>query len=87
MGMIVKSMWFNLGQQKIRFVPEMVGPFLKMTLVPETELRKATIPIFFDMMQCEYYSSKHRTEDGEPVDTRRDISKSKGSFKVVVQSV
>lgn len=31
----------------------MVGPMLEMTLVPEIELRKATIPIFFDMMQCE----------------------------------
>lgn len=34
----------------------MVGAFLKMTLIPEIELRKATIPIFFDMMQCEFYS-------------------------------
>ncbi|GCB74919.1 hypothetical protein scyTo_0018917 [Scyliorhinus torazame] len=32
----------------------MVGPILEMTLVPEPELRRATIPIFFDMMQCEY---------------------------------
>ena len=31
----------------------MVGPFLEVTLVPETELRKATLPIFFDMMECE----------------------------------
>lgn len=33
----------------------MVGPILEMTLVPEIELRKATIPIFFDMMQCEFH--------------------------------
>ncbi|KAG0411435.1 hypothetical protein HPB47_011427 [Ixodes persulcatus] len=38
---------------KACFVPAMVGPFLKMTLVRETELRKATLPIFFDMMDCE----------------------------------
>lgn len=31
----------------------MVGPFLKVTLVPEAELRKATLHIFFDMMECE----------------------------------
>lgn len=37
----------------------MVGPILEMTLIPETELRKATIPIFFDMMLCEY---KHTGE-------------------------
>lgn len=28
-----------------------------MTLIPEAELRKATIPIFFDMMLCEYQKS------------------------------
>ncbi len=82
MGMSVKAMWFNLGGQKIRFVPEMVGPFLEMTLIPETDLRKATIPIFFDMMQCEYYSSKQRREDGEIYDTKRDVNMSKGNFKV-----
>lgn len=31
----------------------MVGPFLEVTLVPEVDLRKATLPIFFDMMDCE----------------------------------
>ena len=35
------------------FVPTLVGPFLEVTLVPETELRKATLPIFLDMMECE----------------------------------
>ena len=34
----------------------MVGPFLEMTLIPEPELRKDTILIFFDMMQCEFFS-------------------------------
>lgn len=46
------------GQHKIKFIPEMVGPILEMTLIPETELRKATIPIFFDMMQCEFHSTR-----------------------------
>uniref|UniRef100_A0A8C2XTS3 Dedicator of cytokinesis 1 n=1 Tax=Cyclopterus lumpus TaxID=8103 RepID=A0A8C2XTS3_CYCLU len=44
-----------VGPHKIKFIPEMVGPMLEMTLVPEIELRKATIPIFFDMMQCEFH--------------------------------
>lgn len=39
----------------------MVGPILEVTLVPEPELRKATIPIFFDMMQCEQNCSPRRT--------------------------
>lgn len=42
------------GQNKICFIPGMVGPILEMTLIPEVELQKATIPIFFDMMLCEY---------------------------------
>ncbi|KAL8560337.1 hypothetical protein ACOMHN_006068 [Nucella lapillus] len=50
----IRSMWFKLGPNKIKFIPELVGPFLEMTLIPEIELRRATIPIFFDMMQCEY---------------------------------
>lgn len=43
------------------FIPAMVGPILEVTLVPEPELRKATIPIFFDMMQCEHNFSPGRT--------------------------
>lgn len=57
-GFEIRKMWFNLGQNKIHFVPGMVGPFLEMTMIPEAELRKATIPIFFDMMQCEFYSTR-----------------------------
>lgn len=52
------SIFSPAGQHKIKFIPEMVGPILEMTLIPETELRKATIPIFFDMMQCEFHSTR-----------------------------
>lgn len=45
----------------MKFIPAMVGPILEVTLVPEPELRKATIPIFFDMMQCEHNFSPGRT--------------------------
>lgn len=58
MGLEIKAMWFNLGQHKIKFIPDMVGNFLEMTLIPDIDLRAATIPIFFDMMQCEFYSSR-----------------------------
>jgi len=53
MGFQILSMWSNLGENKMHFIPSMVGPFLEVTLVPETELRKATLNIFFDMMECE----------------------------------
>ncbi|CAH2276722.1 dedicator of cytokinesis 2 [Pelobates cultripes] len=53
-GFAIRDMWYKLGQNKICFIPGMVGPILEMTLIPEVELRKSTIPIFFDMMLCEY---------------------------------
>lgn len=52
----VRSMWYHLGENKILFVPGIVGSFVKMTLIPDIDLRKDTIPIFFDMMTCEYES-------------------------------
>ncbi|XP_014489472.1 PREDICTED: dedicator of cytokinesis protein 1 isoform X4 [Dinoponera quadriceps] len=73
----IRSMWFNLGQHKIHFVPALVGAILEMALIPETELRKATIPIFFDMMQCEYYSSRIVEGYG---DTKRDPAHIKANF-------
>ncbi|XP_033607516.1 dedicator of cytokinesis protein 1 isoform X3 [Cryptotermes secundus] len=77
-GFEIRSMWFNLGQYKIQFVPGLVGPFLEMTLIPETELRRATIPIFFDMMQCEFYSSRVSSESFG--DTKRNTANIKAHF-------
>lgn len=57
MGNEIRKMWFNLGRHKIQFIPDMIGPILQMTLVPEDNLRRSTIPIFFDMMQCELHSN------------------------------
>lgn len=71
----IRSMWFNLGLHKILFVPSLVGPILEMTLIPEAALRTATIPIFFDMMQCEFYSSRITEGYG---DTKREPNHMKG---------
>uniref|UniRef100_A0A667Y6R3 Dedicator of cytokinesis 5 n=1 Tax=Myripristis murdjan TaxID=586833 RepID=A0A667Y6R3_9TELE len=66
LGFKMRDMWYNLGPHKMSFIPNMVGPILEATLVPEPELRKATIPIFFDMMQCEHnFSSGHTFEMNE----------------------
>ncbi|CAB1319740.1 unnamed protein product [Coregonus sp. 'balchen'] len=62
-GFKIRDMWYNLGPHKMKFIPAMVGPILKATLVPEPELRKATLPIFFDMMQCEHNFTTGRTFD------------------------
>lgn len=53
MGLQILSMWSQLGSNKLHFIPSMVGPFLEVTLVPEKALRKATLSVFYDMMQCE----------------------------------
>ncbi|XP_035244114.1 dedicator of cytokinesis protein 3 isoform X6 [Anguilla anguilla] len=47
------SMWQNLGENKIHFIPGMIGPFLGVTLVPQPEVRNIMIPIFHDMMDWE----------------------------------
>ncbi|OBS65959.1 hypothetical protein A6R68_05501, partial [Neotoma lepida] len=59
-GFRIRDMWYNLGPHKIKFIPSMVGPILEVTLTPEVELRKATIPIFFDMMQLLEHCRKHK---------------------------
>ncbi len=41
------------GENKILFIPGMIGPFLGVTLVPQNEVRNIMIPIFHDMMDCE----------------------------------
>lgn len=74
----IRSMWMNLGEHKTQFVPQLVGSILEMSLIPEVELRKATIPIFFDMMQCEYYTSKYAFESYG--DTKRNNAHYKGNF-------
>lgn len=53
MGLQILSMWSQLGNHKLHFIPSMVAPFLEVTLVPEPALRKATLSVFYDMIQCE----------------------------------
>ncbi|CAG2177256.1 unnamed protein product, partial [Oppiella nova] len=54
MGFQLVACWEQLGASKIGFIPALVSPFLEVTLVPEADLRKATIPIFYDMIDVEY---------------------------------
>ena len=53
MGKELNQMWFNLGENKIHFVPDLVSDVLKIALIDQLDLREATIPIFFDMILCE----------------------------------
>lgn len=56
MGIQVGTLWQSLGRHREHFIPTMIGPFLQLTLVPEEDLRKATLPIIGDMME---YDLKH----------------------------
>lgn len=53
MGFQILSMWAHLNENKLNFIPSMVGPFLQLTLIPEPSLRKASLSVFYDMIQCE----------------------------------
>jgi hypothetical protein len=70
----------SVGSHKIQFIPGLVGLFLEMTMIPEVELRKKTIPIFFDMMQCEFYSSSKGTDDGSLRSDSKDPAMIKANF-------
>lgn len=54
MGFELVACWDLIGPHKISFIPNLVSSFVDVTLVPELELRKATIPIFYDMLAVDY---------------------------------
>ncbi|PAV81071.1 hypothetical protein WR25_15471 [Diploscapter pachys] len=59
-----RSMWFRLSPiEKLNYIPELVGPFLKVALLEDNESQLATIPVFFDMLQTEVSSNSERTFD------------------------
>jgi hypothetical protein len=80
---VTLNCYMALGSHKIQFIPGLVGLFLEMTMIPEVELRKKTIPIFFDMMQCEFYSSSKGTDDGSLRSDSKDPAMIKANFSRV----
>ncbi|XP_026880343.2 dedicator of cytokinesis protein 4 isoform X2 [Electrophorus electricus] len=52
-GCEIFSMWQNLGDYKVNLIPSLIGPFLEVTLVPQSDLRNVLIPVFHDMMDSE----------------------------------
>ncbi|XP_037077735.1 dedicator of cytokinesis protein 3-like [Pollicipes pollicipes] len=53
MGFELLAMWGLLGEHKSQFVPALVGPLLELTLIPALELRTATLPVFYDLIEVE----------------------------------
>ncbi|XP_073238831.1 dedicator of cytokinesis protein 1-like [Porites lutea] len=72
-GLKISEMWHLLGDHKSYFIPGLVGPFLEMTLIPHSELRRATIPIFFDMIQCECANKGNFTSVESEIISKLDV--------------
>lgn len=52
----LKNMWFGLGDKKIQFIPDLINSFMKVALIPIQKINEEMVPIFFDMMNAEYYA-------------------------------
>ena len=60
----VTRLWCSLSiEHKVSLVPNVADKFVQMSLIPETELRKITIPIFFDMLMSDHTSDVHSTSN------------------------
>lgn len=53
-AVLIRYLWFFLKDKKSHFIPSMVGPILEMSLIPEIEIRKIGLRIYFDMMEFEH---------------------------------
>eukprot|EP00794_Sanderia_malayensis_P005649 gene5649-6345_t len=72
-GKQVYDMWKCLGKNTVKLIPGIVGPFLEMTLVPEEDLRRATLPIFYDMIECEYRNRQNFRQVATEVISQLDV--------------
>ena len=45
-------------------IPGIIGPLLKMTLVPDAELRKSALPVFYDLLDFEHRNRGHFKQVG-----------------------
>ena len=59
MAKTIIDMWHRIGKHKMDLMIKVIRPFLEMTLIPETDIRNKTIPVFFDMFSCEFRNRGH----------------------------
>ena len=53
-AILIRTLWFFLNTRRSYFIPHMIGPILEMSLIPEIEIRKIGLRIYFDMMEFEH---------------------------------
>lgn len=59
MGRELINCWALVDQNKTPFVPSMVAAFVDAVLVPQLEVRRMIIPIFYDMMAIDYQNNSN----------------------------
>ncbi len=47
-------MWHSLKDRKGQFIPDLIESFLKLSLLKPQDLRKASLPLVFDVVKCEH---------------------------------
>ncbi|CAI8007599.1 Dedicator of cytokinesis protein 3, partial [Geodia barretti] len=57
LGRHVVSLWHRLGDKKGNFIPNLVKPFLEISLIKHKELRRVSLPLIMDIMECEQRAS------------------------------
>jgi hypothetical protein len=56
-GCHVATLWHKLGDKKGSFIPNLVKPFLEISLLKHKELRRVCLPLVMDIMVCEQKAS------------------------------
>lgn len=56
----IKKMWYNLGNKKHYFLPQIVEPFMRVAILPIGEVHHSVIPLFFDMINCEHLTKTNK---------------------------
>lgn len=62
----IKCMWKGLKDKQSVMVLELIGDFVEMSLIPEESLRTIILRIFFEIIECEWYSRKRLVTDATP---------------------
>lgn len=56
---LIISTYNLLKTNKRHFIPSLINPFLKITLIPKKKLKKTTIPIFFNIIKSKIKTYKN----------------------------
>ncbi|KAH7642670.1 dedicator of cytokinesis protein 1-like protein [Dermatophagoides farinae] len=87
MIILIRSLWFHLGNHKAEFIPSLIGPLLQVALIPMLAIRKDTIVIFFDMFLCMEKMAIFRDEMLTQMDLSITAGKGDRKFKQLLTNM